>query len=445
MWWWLEGNTASLEPSTSCLAAMQVYFDPLTLLSCVILMNLMKRADDMQYQRPILSEILRRLDEPRKFIQVIAGPRQVGKTTIAVELQKRLNSLAIYHTADDTPVNNPVWIDQIWDSLRVRMKVEKIGSAVLILDEMQKINDWSAVVKKHWDRDTRENCDIKLVLLGSSRLLIMDGLSESLMGRYELNYAGHWSLAEMEHAFGFTPEQYQWFGGYPGAATLVGDEMRFKEYIRDAIIEPTMIRDILMTSKVDKPALLRQLLEVGIGYSTQIMSYNRILGQLQDAGNTTTLARYLKLLDQSGLLGGLNKHSGRLIETKGSIPKFQVHNNALLSALSIDTFQKALIDRRAWGNVFESSVGSHLIDQVNKVPNAKLHYWRENGSEVDYVLTYGSEAIGIEVKSGDEGLSEKASRKFKENFPSAKLILVGKHGIPYESFMRTGIRELFAE
>ncbi|MCL2202147.1 MAG: AAA family ATPase, partial [Oscillospiraceae bacterium] len=138
----------------------------------------------MQYQRPILSEILRRLDEPRKFIQVIAGPRQVGKTTIAVELQKRLNSLAIYHTADDTPVNNPVWIDQIWDSLRVRMKVEKIGSAVLILDEMQKINDWSAVVKKHWDRDTRENCDIKLVLLGSSRLLIMDGLSESLMGRY---------------------------------------------------------------------------------------------------------------------------------------------------------------------------------------------------------------------------------------------------------------------
>ena len=396
----------------------------------------------MKYQRPLLKTLLERLCEHRKFIQIIAGPRQVGKTTIALALLNEVTALSEYHSADDVVAPSTVWIAQIWESLRIRMNLERKNNAVLILDELQKVIDWSAEIKKHWDRDTRENRDIKLVLLGSSRLLLMDGLSESLAGRFELSYAGHWSFREMQEAFGFSPEQYQWFGGYPGAAELVKDEPRFKDYIRNAIIEPTMTRDILMTTKIDKPALLRQLFDVGAGYSAQIMSFNRMLGQLQDAGNTTTLAKYLRLLDQSGLLSGLNKYSKRDIEKKGSIPKFQIHNTALLSAISEKNFSDAILDRAEWGKIFESSVGAHLVNQANRHPNMALYYWRENNVEIDYVVLYGKKVLGIEVKSGDESISKKASEKFSERFPDAKLILVGKHGIPYEIFMGTDVTDI---
>ena len=396
----------------------------------------------MEYQRPMFHKLQERIQEPRKFIQVVAGPRQVGKTTMAISLLDKLDGIAEYHSADDANAYGANWIDQIWESLRLRMKLEQKTGAVLILDEIQKISDWSAAVKRHWDTDTIDKRDIKLVLLGSSRMLLMDGLSESLLGRYELNYAGHWGLAEMEKAFGFSPEQYQWFGGYPGAAEFAKDELRFKEYIRNSIVEPTMIRDILMTTKIDKPALLRQLFDVGIDYSTQIVSYNKMLGQLQDAGNTTTLAKYLRLLEQAGLLSGLNKYSGRVIETKGTIPKFQVHNAALFSALKRKTFIESYSNPVEWGHIVENSVGTHLIAQVNKYSNAALYYWRENNHEIDYVIVFGEQVIGIEVKSGDGGMSETASKKFEERFPGSKLILVGKHGIPYEVFMKADLNDL---
>jgi predicted AAA+ superfamily ATPase len=398
----------------------------------------------MKYQRPLLNTLMARLREPRKFIQVMAGPRQVGKTTIATEIEEQLSKITAYHSADDTVNYGSAWVDQIWESLRIRMSLGQMTEAILIIDEIQKVRDWSITVKKNWDRDTREKREIKLLLLGSSRLLLMDGLSESLFGRYELSYAGHWTLGEMREAFGFSPEQYQWFGGYPGAASLINDELRFKEYIRNAIIEPTLSRDILMTTKIDKPALLRQLFEAGTAYSAQIMSYNRMLGQLQDAGNTTTLARYLKLLEQAGLLSGLNKYSGREIETKGTIPKFQIHNTALLSALKTIRFEEAISDRANWGNIFESSVGTYLVNQVSRYANSALYYWRENDAEADYVITYGKQILGIEVKSGDESISEKNAAKFQAKFPKARLILVGRHGIPYDVFMNTELPDLFA-
>jgi predicted AAA+ superfamily ATPase len=398
----------------------------------------------MKYHRPLQDTLMARLREPRKFIQVIAGPRQVGKTTVAIEIEEQLSGIVAYHSADDTVNYGSAWVDQIWESLRIRMTLGQMAEAVLIIDEIQKVRDWSIMVKKNWDRDTREKRGIKLLLLGSSRLLLMDGLSESLFGRYELSYAGHWTLKEMQGAFGFSSEQYQWFGGYPGAASLINDELRFKEYIRNAIIEPTLTRDILMTAKIDKPALLRQLFEVGTAYSAQIMSYNRMLGQLQDAGNTTTLARYLKLLEQAGLLSGLNKYSGREIETKGTIPKFQIHNTALLSALKTIRFEEALSDRANWGSIFESSVGTYLVDQVSRYANSALYYWRENNAEADYVVTYGKQILGIEVKSGDESISEKNATKFRAKFPKARLILVGRYGIPYDIFMNMELPDLFA-
>ena len=398
----------------------------------------------MNYQRPLYYKLLARVQESRKFIQVIAGPRQVGKTTVALALLDNMEGLVEYHSADDSTGYGALWIDQIWDSLRIRMKLEQIPGAVLILDEIQKIPDWSATVKKHWDRDSMDKLDIKLVLLGSSRLLLMDGLSESLMGRYELLYAGHWGLEEMETAFGFSTEQYQWFGGYPGAAEFVTDEPRFKEYIRNSIVEPTMIRDILMTAKIDKPALLRQLFDIGVEYSAQIVSFNKMLGQLQNAGNTTTLAKYLRLLEQAGLLSGLNKYSGRAIETKGTIPKFQVHNTALLSSMKRNTFKEALLNPTQWGHVVENSIGAYLIKQVYENPNASLYYWRENGSEMDYVIAYGEQIIGIEVKSGSASIAERARSSFKDRFPKSKAVLIGKYGIPYDVFMRAELSDLIS-
>ena len=355
---------------------------------------------------------------------------------------KCLKTLTEYHSADETTAYGGTWIDQIWDALRIRMNLEQAVSAVLIIDEIQKIKDWSQTVKKHWERDKREGHDIKLVLLGSSRLLLMDGLSESLMGRFEIIYACHWSFTEMQRAFGFSAEQYMWFGGYPAAAEFVRDEQRFKEYIRNTIIESSLVRDILLMTKIDKPALLRQLFEIGLYYSSRIVSYTKMLGQLTDAGNTTTLARYLQLLEQAGLLSGLNKYNGRLIETRKSIPKFQVHNNALLSAVKSDYFEDALLDQVEWGSIYESSVGSHLISEVNKYPNASLYYWKENNLEIDYVVKYGKKILGIEVKSGDEGIPVKVAEKFNACFPNGKLILVGRHGLRYDEFMKAELPEI---
>ncbi|MDR1376930.1 MAG: AAA family ATPase, partial [Synergistaceae bacterium] len=205
----------------------------------------------MAYKRALLKKMISRLQEPRRFIQVIAGPRQVGKTTLAGQIVDELAELTAYHTADDTTEYGTAWIDRIWEALRVRMRLEGQQEAVLFIDEIQKIKDWSETVKKNWDKDTRNKLELKLVLLGSSRLLMQEGLSDSLAGRFEFNHCGYWSLAEMEEAFSFSAEQYQWFGGYPGAAGLIVDELRFKEYIRSAIVEPTLTRDILMTTRID--------------------------------------------------------------------------------------------------------------------------------------------------------------------------------------------------
>jgi len=396
----------------------------------------------MEFNRPLFFKLLTRLQEPRMFIQVITGPRQVGKTTIALSLKKELNEYTEYYSADDVLGNTSNWIDRIWESLRIKMKLDKISKAVLILDEVQKINNWSAIVKKHWDHDSNEGINIIPVLLGSPRLLLMDGLSESLLGRYEVSHAGHWSFDEMSKAFGYTPDEFMWFGGYPGSAKIKHDEIRFKEYIINSIIEPTLTRDILLTTKIDKPALLRQLFEVGVECSTCILSYNKLIGQLQDAGNTTTLAKYIGLLNQAGLLTGLNKYLGTSITTKGTIPRFQVHNSAIYTAYKRDTFIETYSNPIKWGHITENAVGVYLIDQIKNNTKASLFYWREKDVEIDYVVLYGDQVIGLEVKSGNEGIPEKAVKLFKQRYPESKLILIGKHGIPVELLLKSTLSEL---
>ena len=393
------------------------------------------------FERPYLKLVKLRIEEPRKFIQVIFGPRQVGKTTMVTQLLPQLSIPKIIESADAILASNSAWLAQVWETARLRLKASGAAEFLLVIDEIQKIDNWSEAVKQQWDKDTRENVNIKVILLGSSRLLIQKGLTESLAGRFETLYLGHWSCQEMQEAFGGSIEQYVYFGGYPGSATLIRDEERWKNYIKDSLIETSISKDILMLTRVDKPALLKRLFEIGCVYSGQILSYTKILGQLQDVGNTTTLANYLKLLSACGLLGGLDKYAGDIIRRRGSSPKFQVYNSALITAQSDDTYENAIIEPKLWGRLVESSVGAHLLNHsISERYN--LYYWRAGNYEVDFVLEKGDKVIGLEVKSGmkaeNAGMGE-----FAERFHPEKVLLVGTGGIPYNEFLKISPKELF--
>jgi Predicted ATPase (AAA+ superfamily) len=396
---------------------------------------------NFMFERPYLKSVKTRVEEPRKFIQVILGPRQVGKTTMVIQLLSKLSIPNLHESADAISATNSAWLVQVWESARLRLKASGATEFLLVIDEIQKIDNWSEVVKQQWDKDTRENVNIKVIILGSSRLLIQKGLTESLAGRFETLYLGHWSYSEMQKAFGWTIEQYVYYGGYPGSATLISDEERWKNYIKDSLIETSISKDILMLTRVDKPALLKRLFELGCLYSSQILSYTKILGQLQDAGNTTTLANYLKLLSDCGLLAGLDKYAGDIIRKRGSSPKFQVYNNALITAQSNDTYEKTIVTPDLWGRLVESSVGTHLINHsISERYN--LHYWRDGNYEVDFVLEKGDKMIGLEVKSGMKAINAGMS-VFSERFHPEKVMLVGTGGIPYDEFLKISPKELF--
>lgn len=216
---------------------------------------------------------------------------------------------------------NGFWIEQQWNVARQRQKQLESNELIFVIDEIQKISNWSEMIKKLWDEDILNQVSIKLILLGSSRLLLQEGLTESLAGRFETIYMGHWSFAEMNEAFGWNINQFIWYGGYPGSATLIQDEQRWKRYVNDALVETSIARDILLLTRVDKPVLMRRLFELGCLYPGQILSLNKIMGQLQDAGNTTTLANYLHLLSTAGLLAGIEKFTAYKLTQRASSPK----------------------------------------------------------------------------------------------------------------------------
>ena len=393
------------------------------------------------YERPYLKQVRSRIEESRKFIQVILGPRQVGKTTMVTQLLSQLSIPSTYESADAISATNSAWLVQVWETARLKMRISGAMEYLLVIDEIQKIDNWSEVVKQQWDKDSREKINIKVILLGSSRLLIQKGLTESLAGRFETLYLGHWSFEEMEGAFGWSIQQYIYFGGYPGSASLINDEERWKSYIKDSLIETSISKDILMLTRVDKPALLKRLFELGCVYSGQILSFTKITGQLQDAGNTTTLANYLRLLSDCGLLAGLEKYAGDVIRKRSSSPKFQIYNSALLTSQGNETYSDTIENPQMWGRLVESSVGAHLLNHsISERYN--LHYWREGNNEVDFILEKGDKVIGLEVKSGAS--TENTGMKiFNEKFLPNKMLLVGSGGIPYNEFLRINPKELF--
>jgi predicted AAA+ superfamily ATPase len=369
------------------------------------------------------------------------GPRQVGKSTLAGQVLAKQKSPYLYVSADAVANARTVWIEQQWETARLQWKASGSPDFILAIDEIQKIDNWSEIVKKLWDEDRRLQHHIKVLILGSSRLLLQQGLTESLAGRFETNYLGHWNFNEMATAFGLNAEQYVWFGGYPGAAGLISDEERWKKYVKDALIEATIAKDILMLTRVDKPALLRKLFELGCLYSGQVLSYTKIVGQLQDAGNTTTLAHYLKLLDTAGLLAGLEKFAGDQLRQRSSSPKFQVYNTALLTAQQPLSLQEVKLKPDVWGRWVESTIGAHLINhQLSEGYN--VYYWRHRNDEIDFVLEHKNKILGIEVKSGANQQAPGMSAFMKQHHPD-KILLIGKSGLPWQEFLKMTPSQLF--
>lgn len=393
------------------------------------------------FQRPYIKQLTARIKEPRRFIQVIMGPRQVGKTTLVNQLSRQVDLESYFVSADAVPSSDTSWLAQQWETARQQMKIQQRTEFMLVIDEIQKIHNWSEMVKLLWDTDTRENRQLKVILLGSSRLLIQQGLTESLAGRFEATYMPHWSYREMRNAFNWTLEQYIWFGGYPGSGDLISDEKRWKNYINNSLIETSISKDILMLTRIDKPALMRRLFELGCLYSGQILSFTKILGQLQDAGNTVTLSHYLELMDTAGLLGGIDKYAADVVRKRASSPKFQVHNTALISAQSNEFFEAIKNDPKEWGRMVESAVGAHLLNS-GLSEGFKVYYWRERNDEVDFVLERRGKVIGLEVKSGadqsNSGLSE-----FQKKFNPEKVLIIGKSGLAIEDFLSMNPVELF--
>lgn len=394
------------------------------------------------FERKQLAILLQRMREPRRFIQVVMGPRQVGKSTMVKQMISQLDRPCLHYSADGVPVGTRSWLADCWMAARVKLKTEKLPELILIIDEIQKIQDWSETVKKEWDEDCLHDLNLKVILLGSSRTLIDKGLSDSLAGRFERIFMPHWSFAEMHDAFGVSLDQYVYFGAYPGATALISDEDRWREYISGAIVDATINRDILINTAVNKPVLLRKAFELSAAYSGQELALSKIVGMLQDAGNITTIASYLELLGQAGLVGCLYKYAVDETRKRNSVPKHQVLNSALKNIYCPSGFQQAISNRPLWGHLFESAVGAHIMNQA-LASGYHVFYWRDNKNrEVDYILERHGSLVAIEVKSNREKMNS-GLWEFNKLYHPSQALVVGDGGMPAEDFLSIDVKSLF--
>ncbi len=414
------------------------------------------------YQRTHVQTLLSRFAEPVQRLLVVTGPRQTGKTTlvrqalelvrsrmdceyIAVDEPTTTTSVFLGIPSNESLVIDPAkrdtrWLTEQWQRARHAADRSKNG-LVLVLDEIHKIDQWSEAVKGLWDADRAVGRPMHVVLLGSAPLLIRRGLTESLAGRFEVIRVTHWSFLEMYEAFDLDLSSYLYFGGYPGGMPLMQEPARWKDYMQSALIDPNIEKDILMMARVDKPALLKRVFELGCHFSGQILSYTKMVGQLQDAGNTTTVAHYLDLLTNAGLLAGLQKFAGRQHRRRASSPKLNVLNTALMTVGSGYTFEEARADRTFWGRLVESAVGAHIYN--TGMPDARLYYWRESSLEVDFIVERGGKTVCMEVKSVAGKSSVRGINAFREHFKVHNSLLIGGDGIPLERFLSSNVDNWF--
>ena len=404
-----------------------------------------------QFQRAHVQQLCDLLEASPSFMIAIFGPRQTGKTTIVRQALERTSipgrllpidshELPALEASPDitggppviSPAGSTEWLVRHWRAARAEAELTGQGF-VLVLDEIQKLPDWSETVKGLWDADRARSCPLRVVLLGSAPLLLQSGLNESLMGRFLPLPVTHWTYEEMSEGFGFSLDEYLYFGGYPGPAQIRENSKLWKGYMAESIVAPAIDRDLLAMTRVDKPALLRRLMDAARHYSGQIVSYNKLLGQLQDAGNTTTLARYVDLLSRVGLVAGLSKYSGAHVKSRASSPKLNVLNTSLMTAGSTYTFDEARNDRTFWGRIVESAVGAHLVNTAT--PGIEVQYWREGNTEVDFVLRGGPRIVGIEVKSGGTLRHSRGMDAFRAKHSVDHCLVVGGGGVPLDEFL----------
>ena len=388
----------------------------------------------MNFTRSLVPLLKTELVEQQPIFQVLTGPRQVGKTTIAHQVMDKLAFPSIYASADNPLPPGPEWIETQWRRAEIEADRQN-GPVLLVLDEVQKVIGWSESLKSNWDAAIRSSYDIRLLVLGSSALLIQAGLSESLSGRFFLHRCSHWTFKECVDAFGWDLPQWLYFGGYPGAAVFRDNERKWKGYITDSLIETVLARDVLQLQKITKPTLLRHLFALAATFPAQILSYNKMLGQLQDVGNTTTLAHYLKLLETAFLASGLELFSRGSVRKRGSSPKLLLWNNALINALSSLSFDASFTDRSWWGRLVENAVGAHFLNTLSPV-EFTMTYWREKNREVDFVISRGTKLWAIEVKSGRSGKIP-GLELFRIRYPEARSLVIGGNGIPLQEFFST--------
>lgn len=419
----------------------------------------------MIYTRPQEQVLKQRLGEKVQFINILAGPRQVGKTTMVRDVIAQNPAQGYYVSVDEEPSNvwaadelgdtssalsppqkkDAAWLRYHWQAARDRLSQwqaktavslspdARDGNFVFAIDEIQKIEQWSDVVKGLWDSDRAKGLGMHVVLLGSAPLLMQKGLSESLAGRFETITVSHWGLAEMQQAFNLSLEEYIYFGGYPGSASLIREEARWRHYVRDSLIQPNIEKDIVQLVRIKNPMLLKQLFELGCHYSGQELSLTKMIDSINEAKHTETLADYLNLLMQAKLLAGLHKFAEQEVRKRNSVPKLNVFNTALMSAMQDYTFAEAQADRSYWGRLVESAVGAHLLNTCDE--DTKLHYWRDGSNEVDFVLSRGSKLCAIEVKSAARTRPVRGLDVFAGHFPRAKKILVGAGGVSLAEFL----------
>ena len=385
----------------------------------------------MTFVRPLVADVVAALERPPALLQVIIGPRQVGKSTAATHIEEQLGWPSHTASADAPLPHPPEWIETQW-----RLARASAGAAqprvLLVLDEIQKVRGWSEVVKRLWDHEKRARGPVRPLLLGSSALLVQRGLTESLAGRFFMHRCTHWPWPECREAFGWTLDQWIYFGGYPGAAPFIGDEPTWKRYVADSLIETVLARDVLQMQTITKPALLRHLFALAAHFPAQVLSYNKMLGQLTDAGNTVTLANYLRLLETAFLASGLELYSKGHVRKRGSSPKLLLWNNALVNGTSLLSFAQALADGQWWGRLVENAVGAHLRNHLHG-PSWSVTYWRDGNEEVDFVVSHGTKTWALEVKSG-RGLKTPGLAAFRRKYPKAHTWIIGDTGVSLDEF-----------
>ena len=395
------------------------------------------------YKRAQLSVLESRMAESRRTIHVVMGPRQVGKSTMIDQFVEHTSVPYSLFSADGVGKTNTDWISEKWYEVRTKMMLYGENEHILIIDEIQKIAGWSETVKKEWDQDTRDKRNLKVILLGSSRLLIQKGLEESLEGRYETLKMGYWEWEEMREAFGFTMEQFIYFGGFPGLAPYINDEDRWRRMMEDSIISPILNRDILDIEEIRNPSLLRQVFEIGSMYSAQEISLNKMQGVV-NSGTVPTISSYLRILDETMLVKPLYKYDNSTIKTRNSVPKMQAYNNAFRNSYCQHTFEEAVMNKVEWGRQVESAVGAYLAGR-SVIDGFQLLFWRdEKKNECDYVLKKGESLIAIEVKSGHADNIE-GYLAFKNRFGRniVNSFIVGPEGLPLEDFFKLNIPSFF--